>query len=96
VTGAPKIPTMRLIGELETTPRGIYCGAVGMVGPPGAPVRAQFNVAIRTVLVDRATDTAVYGTGGGITWASDPAGEYAELLAKANLLPGNERYPTDR
>jgi aminodeoxychorismate synthase component I len=87
VTGAPKIQTMRLIRQLETAPRGVYCGAVGFVAPPGAGVRAQFNVAIRTVVVDRATDTAVYGAGGGITWASDPAGEYAELLTKTDLLP---------
>ena len=87
VTGAPKIQTMRLIRQLETAPRGVYCGAVGFVAPPGAAVRAQFNVAIRTVVVDRATDTALYGAGGGITWASDPAGEYAELLTKTNLLP---------
>ena len=87
VTGAPKTETMRLIRKLEPSPRGVYCGAVGLVGPPDAAVRAQFNVAIRTVVVDRSTDTAVYGTGGGITWASDPAAEYAELLTKADLLP---------
>ena len=87
VTGAPKIETMRLIRELEPAPRGVYCGAVGFVAPAGATVRARFNVAIRTVVIDRTTHTAVYGTGGGITWASDPAAEYAELLTKAELLP---------
>jgi aminodeoxychorismate synthase component I len=84
VTGAPKIATMELIRELEPAPRGVYCGAVGVVGPDSA----RFNVAIRTVVVDREAGTAVYGTGGGITWASDPADEYAELLTKAHLLPG--------
>jgi para-aminobenzoate synthetase / 4-amino-4-deoxychorismate lyase len=87
VTGAPKIETMRLIADIEPAPRGVYCGAVGVVAPPDAPIRARFNVAIRTVVIDRATHTAVYGTGGGITWASDPAAEYAELLTKAQLLP---------
>jgi anthranilate/para-aminobenzoate synthase component I len=87
VTGAPKIESMRLIRALEPTPRGVYCGAVGIVGPPQSPVRARFNVAIRTVVVDRSTGTAVYGTGGGITWASEPGSEYAELLTKADLLP---------
>ena len=53
VTGAPKRRTMQLIDELEPTPRGIYCGAVGLVAPPSAPFRARFNVAIRTVVVDR-------------------------------------------
>ena len=38
VTGAPKASTMRLIRELESTPRGVYCGAVGVmrVQSPGA------------------------------------------------------------
>ena len=27
-----------------------------------------------------------YGVGGGITWDSNPAGEYAEMLAKAEIL----------
>jgi para-aminobenzoate synthetase/4-amino-4-deoxychorismate lyase len=57
-----------------------------VVAPPGTPVRARFSVAIRTVVVDRAAGGAVYGTGGGITWGSDPAAEYAELLTKARVL----------
>lgn len=86
VTGAPKHATMGLIAELETEPRGVYCGAVGVVAPPGSGFRARFNVAIRTAVVDRCRGTAVYGTGGGITWGSTPAGEHAELLVKAALL----------
>ncbi|WP_138732245.1 aminodeoxychorismate synthase component I [Modestobacter excelsi] len=86
VTGAPKQRTMQLIRELEPTPRGVYCGAIGLVAPPGAPFRARFSVAIRTVVVDRALGEAVYGAGGGITWGSDPARERAELLAKAAVL----------
>jgi para-aminobenzoate synthetase/4-amino-4-deoxychorismate lyase len=86
VTGAPKRRAMELIAELEDEPRGVYCGAIGMVAPPGSPWRARFSVAIRTVTVDRASGTAVFGTGGGITWSSDPAAEHAELLAKATIL----------
>jgi para-aminobenzoate synthetase/4-amino-4-deoxychorismate lyase len=86
VTGAPKASSMRVIRGLESTPRGVYCGAVGLVGPPDAPVRARFNVAIRTAVLDRATGTAVYGTGGGITWGSDPDAEHAELLTKTAVL----------
>ncbi|MGY1844584.1 aminodeoxychorismate synthase component I [Modestobacter sp. SYSU DS0875] len=86
VTGAPKRRTMQLIAELEPGPRGVYCGAVGLVAPPGAPFRARFNVAIRTVVVDRSTGAAVYGVGGGITWGSDPAAERAEVRAKAAVL----------
>jgi para-aminobenzoate synthetase/4-amino-4-deoxychorismate lyase len=92
VTGAPKRSTMQLISELEPRPRGVYCGAVGLVAPPGAPFRARFGVAIRTVVVDRATGSAVYGVGGGITWDSEAAAERAELRAKAAVLtaPGGE------
>jgi para-aminobenzoate synthetase/4-amino-4-deoxychorismate lyase len=86
VTGAPKASSMAVLRELEPTPRGVYCGAIGLVGPPGAPVRARFSVAIRTVVLDRAAGRAVYGTGGGITWSSDAAAEHAELLVKAAVL----------
>jgi para-aminobenzoate synthetase/4-amino-4-deoxychorismate lyase len=86
VTGAPKARTMELIRDVEDSPRGVYCGAIGVVAPPGAPFRARFSVAIRTVLVDREGGVATYGTGGGITWSSRPAAEYAELLTKARVL----------
>jgi para-aminobenzoate synthetase/4-amino-4-deoxychorismate lyase len=86
VTGAPKHRTMQLIQDLEPGPRGVYCGAIGMVAPPGQAFRARFNVAIRTVTVERATGAGVYGTGGGITWGSDADAEHAELLAKAAIL----------
>ncbi len=86
VTGAPKTRTMELIRDLEDEPRGVYCGTIGVVAPPGQAFRARFNVAIRTVTVERATGIGVYGTGGGITWGSDPDAEHAELLAKAAIL----------
>jgi para-aminobenzoate synthetase / 4-amino-4-deoxychorismate lyase len=83
VTGAPKFTAMRAIAELEDEPRGVYCGAVGVVRPDGS---ATFNVAIRTLLVDRRAGTATYGAGGGVTWDSRADAEYAEALAKAALL----------
>ena len=87
VTGAPKIRTMEIVADLEDSPRGVYCGAVGFLAPPGtgAP-RARFNVPIRTVVLDAESHVAEYGVGGGITWASTAAGEYDELLAKARVL----------
>ena len=88
VTGAPKLRTMALVRELEPGPRGVYCGAIGLVGPPGSGVRARFSVPIRTAVVHRATGEAVYGAGGRIVWDSDPAAERAELLAKAAVLGG--------
>ncbi|HEX5938584.1 MAG TPA: aminodeoxychorismate synthase component I [Actinomycetota bacterium] len=87
VTGAPKVRTMELIAELEDSPRGVYCGAVGYLSPEGSDrADARFNVAIRTVALDTATGTAEYGAGGGITWDSDAAAEYDEAVAKARVL----------
>jgi para-aminobenzoate synthetase/4-amino-4-deoxychorismate lyase len=87
ITGAPKVSTMRIIRDLETGPRGVYCGAVGFGGPgvDGNPEWA-FNVAIRTVVVDEDNGLAHYGTGGGITIDSTAAGEYREALLKTEVL----------
>jgi para-aminobenzoate synthetase/4-amino-4-deoxychorismate lyase len=95
VTGAPKVSTMRIIAELESDARGVYCGAVGYLAPAHAPgPRARFNVAIRTVVQDGRTGAAEYGVGGGITWDSTAAGEYDEAVAKARVL--SERRPVVR
>jgi para-aminobenzoate synthetase/4-amino-4-deoxychorismate lyase len=83
ITGAPKPRTMQIITELETEPRSIYTGAVGFIAPDG---RAQFNVAIRTVLIDQTRKIAEYGLGGGIVWDSTPAGEWEEGWVKARVL----------
>lgn len=86
VTGAPKQRTMEIVRDLEDGPRGVYCGAMGVIPPPGSgPTR--FAVPIRTLLVDRELGSGSYGAGGGITWGSDPDAEYDELLAKAKVLP---------
>jgi aminodeoxychorismate synthase component I len=91
VTGAPKGSSMEIIRSVEPGARGVYCGAVGLVGPPDAPVRARFSVAIRTAVVDRATGEAVYGTGGGITWGSEAVDGHAEVLTKAAVLHARPR-----
>lgn len=83
VTGAPKIRTMEIIRELESYPRGIYCGTIGWWAPDG---QAEFNVAIRTVVVDSQTNQAMYHVGSGITQGSSAADEYDECLIKASLL----------
>lgn len=88
VTGAPKRRTMRIIRELEATPRGVYTGSVGFMAPGR---EAQFNVAIRTVVVDTEENTAEYGVGGGIVWDSTDDAEYQECLAKAEVL--TKRWP---
>ena len=83
ITGAPKVRTMELIAELETTPRGVYTGSIGYVEPNGD---AQFNVAIRTVTIDQTTHTAEYGVGGGIVWDSGAADEWRECEIKTRVL----------
>lgn len=83
ITGAPKARTMEIIRELEPQPRGVYTGAIGFIGPGR---RAQFNVAIRTVSIDRQRRQATYGVGSGLVWDSDAATEYAECVLKARVL----------
>ena len=83
VTGAPKPRTMQIISELESEPRRIYTGSIGFIAPNR---HSQFNVAIRTVLIDKKLQIAEYGVGGGIVWDSDAAEEYDECLVKAQVL----------
>ena len=83
VTGAPKRRTMEIIAELETAPRRIYTGAIGFVFPER---RAQFSVAIRTVVRHKPSGGMEYGVGGGIVWDSKPADEFEECMVKANVL----------
>ena len=60
ITGTPKPQTMKIISELETTPRNIYTGSIGLLKPGR---KAQFNVAIRTALLDRNNSKIEFGTG---------------------------------
>ncbi|MBK9927056.1 MAG: aminodeoxychorismate synthase component I [Anaerolineales bacterium] len=83
ITGAPKVSTMRIISELETSLRKIYTGSIGHIAPNR---KATFNVAIRTALIDRKTQTAEYGVGSGIVWDSINTDEYTEALLKARVL----------
>lgn len=85
VTGAPKVQAMRLIEALETGPRGVYCGAVGVVQPGGT---ATFNVPIRTLSVKRsdkspgALAAVRCGIGSGITADATAAAEWDEWRHK--------------
>jgi para-aminobenzoate synthetase len=82
MTGAPKLRTMEVIRDVETTPRGIYSGAFGWIAGDG---RADLGVVIRT-LTTAGDGTWELGTGGGITVRSDVAEEYAESRWKAERL----------
>ncbi|MDB5820084.1 MAG: bifunctional aminodeoxychorismate synthase component I/aminotransferase [Rhizobacter sp.] len=81
ITGAPKVRAMYWIRQLEDEPRGVYCGAVGVVQPGGA---ATFSVAIRTVSVQG--DRATCGIGSGITADARAEGEWAEWRHKRAFL----------
>ncbi|HEY1631161.1 MAG TPA: aminodeoxychorismate synthase component I [Rhizomicrobium sp.] len=86
VTGAPKIRAMQIIRELEASPRGVYCGAIGHFAPDGS---ARFNVAIRTITVQ--DGQGELGIGGAIVHDSTAAGEYAECLLKARYFTKDQR-----
>lgn len=87
VTGAPKVATMRLIRDIEDGPRGVYCGAFGVVSPGGDCV---FNVAIRTLVLR--SGTGFYHVGSGVVADSRAGDEYLECLAKARVLEGGGSF----
>ncbi len=93
VTGAPKIRTMEIIRELERFPRGAYTGTIGLLRPGGD---CTFNVAIRTVVLDKETGLATCSVGGGITIDSTAAEEYEECLVKSRFLGHRQDLPLRR
>jgi para-aminobenzoate synthetase component I len=82
VSGAPKSSALRIIGELEPVPRGVYCGAVGWVDADND--RGCLAVGIRTF--EWRDGRLLLGTGAGITWGSDPAREWQETELKVSRL----------
>ncbi|URM92019.1 chorismate-binding protein [Streptomyces sp. MRC013] len=86
VTGAPKSSALRIIGALETAPRGPYCGGVGWVDADRGT--GELAVGIRTFWIDRREGRGVlrFGTGAGVTWGSDPEREWRETELKAARL----------
>ena len=82
VSGAPKRAALDAVAELETAPRGAYCGALGWVDADRGT--AELAVGIRTFSL--AGRELRLGTGAGITWGSDPEQEWAETELKAARL----------
>ncbi|WP_159911216.1 aminodeoxychorismate synthase component I [Pantoea sp. 18069] len=85
ITGAPKVAAMQMIRALEPLPRGVYCGALGVLRPTGdGGMHATFNVPIRTVVLRGAQ--AVCGIGSGITAGAQADGEWREWLHKSAFV----------
>ncbi|MEM1109280.1 MAG: anthranilate synthase component I family protein [Planctomycetota bacterium] len=93
ITGAPKVRAMQIIDELEPVARGPYCGSIGYACRHDGQTTAQFNIAIRTMLIDRAAGRLHYSVGGGIVADSDPADEYDETLHKAEAMRSALKTP---
>ncbi len=95
ITGAPKLRTIELIAELESTPRGLYTGMIGWIEAARAPAACGdfcLSVAIRTVVLDDADRSGLHpgrmGVGAGIVIDSDANQEYEECELKARFLTG--------
>jgi len=88
ITGAPKIAAMQAIARIEATPRGLYTGTIARFDATGD---AMANVAIRTLVWPKDTDTAALGAGGGIVADSSPAAEWDEAKAKLAFLTHDVR-----
>ena len=89
VSGAPKHTALAAIADLEPVPRGPYCGAVGWVDADAGTARLAVGIRTFWVARDEAGRRVLrFGTGAGITWGSDPQGEWAETELKATRLVG--------
>jgi len=83
MTGAPKLSAMQLIAQHEVTERGIYSGSIGYIEPGGD---FDFNVVIRSVQYDDASQLASCHVGGAITALCEAEDEYNECLLKAEAV----------
>ncbi len=80
ITGAPKLRAIEILKSLESVPRGVYTGCIGYIRPG----RAEFNIAIRTMVHQNGTYDI--HAGGGIVADSEPGAEYDEMLLKASNM----------
>lgn len=81
ISGAPKSSALKSIRSIEKIPRGPYCGVIGWVEGRNS----LLSVGIR-IFWSRQDGNIYFGTGAGITWASDPLSEWEETELKANRL----------
>lgn len=83
MTGAPKKRVMELIEKYERTRRGMFSGAVGYITPEGD---FDFNVVIRSILLNTTKRYLSYQVGSAITYSSNAEMEYEECLLKAAAI----------
>jgi len=87
MTGAPKRRTVELLAAWEGSPRGVYSGALGMLGADGT---VELSIVIRTAVLSPTTPDAParwsVGAGGAIVADSDAHAEHEEVLLKARGL----------
>jgi len=83
MTGAPKLRSMQIIEELESTKRGLYSGAVGYIDPNGD---FDFNVVIRSLQYNEREKYLSFMVGGAITMKSIAQQEYEECMLKAAAI----------
>jgi para-aminobenzoate synthetase component 1 len=83
MTGAPKIMAMELIEQHEQMKRGLYSGTLGYIDPKN---NYDFNVLIRSIIINQVTRKAQFCVGSAITAKANAEDEYQECLLKANAL----------
>ena len=83
MTGAPKIESMNIIDEYESTKRGLYSGSIGYIKPNKD---FDFNVVIRSIIYDKLLKEINVSVGSAITFKSDPESEFEECLLKAEPM----------
>lgn len=85
MTGAPKKRVMEITEQAETHGRGIFSGSIGYISPDGD---FDFNVVIRSLILDEARHKGYFAAGGGITISSNCRQEFEETEAKALKIIG--------
>ena len=83
MTGAPKRRVMELTEKYEHSKRGIYSGTVGYISPNKD---FDFNVVIRSLVYNAASQYLSYHTGSAITAYCNAESEYEECLLKGNAI----------
>lgn len=81
ITGAPKSTVMKLVAELEDSPRAFYTGSMGYISQGFG---TDFNILIRSCSLSH--NQGSFSAGAGIVIDSDPSKELAETAHKAQSL----------